>query len=142
VIRYFLYMPLFILTNLAAKILAPVAVIWFSTDDRKELRSPFVWMMTLDADLGGDKYWPSHITGDRYSTWNRINWMWRNGGHTLAYWFFGCNKGDERFPLFRKFYPVKLGKYNYLELFFGWNHPGAQSGRAKYVLTVRLKEKV
>jgi hypothetical protein len=142
VIRYFIYLPFFVLMQIVAKIVAPVAVVFFSTPDRKQLRSPFKWMMTLDADLGGDKYWPSHIEGDRYSTWNRINWMWRNGGHTLAYGLFGCDKDAEDYPLFRKFYPVKLGKYKFLELFFGWNHPGAQNGRAKYALTIRLKEKV
>ncbi len=139
--RFYLYLPFFVLMQIVAKLCTPIAVIWFSTPDRTQLKAPFQWLMTLDADLGGDKYWPSHITGDRYSTWNRIKWMWRNGGHTLSYGLFGCVANDARYPLSRRYLPVSLGKYRFLEVSTGWNHPGAQRGRAKYMLSIRLKEK-
>lgn len=138
-IRYLVLLPFYILFSIFARLCAPIAVVFFSTPDKRFLRFPFRWLMTLDADLGGDVYWPQHITGSRYSTWNRIRWMLRNGGHYGSYFWFGCNVGDSRFPEFRRF--IKIGN-RYLELFFGWHHKGAKYGRAKYVFSIRLaKEK-
>lgn len=138
-LKYVLLLVPFWLAGLASLVCAPIAVLWFSTDDRRSLRRPFVWMMTGDNDLGGDDGWRNeHIApgSDPYSTWNRTRWMWRNGGNNLNYDTFGCAVADPH-PMLRKF--VSLGRGYFLELFFGWNMPGPINGRCKYACNIRIR---
>ena len=132
--------------------LAVVAVVFFSTSDRRHL-TRLRWLETIDNDLAGDSGWrEEHLFGsDPLSTLNRIRWLWRNGGNALNYTVLGVPFGAPTFQvdayrwrrtdgawLYRRFIP--LG-FRHLELFFGWALLGPQQGRCKYVCSIRLRSK-
>jgi hypothetical protein len=84
--KWFLFLIAHAAVVVARYPLSPIAVIFFTTNDKRELLAPFHWLGTLDNDLSGDDGWKNeHITGDPLSTWNRIKWLWRNGGNALNY---------------------------------------------------------
>lgn len=132
--------------------LAPIAVAFCATDDKRYL-TRFRWLSTLDNDLSGDDGWKTeHLIGsDPLSFINRVRWLWRNGGHAVNYGLLGCAdtrctqvapyywKNAEGFWLYRRRFPL-FGAWSF-ELFIGWNLLGGQSGRCKFVCSPRFKSK-
>lgn len=152
---WFIILPLFLLSKLIVRIIVPPAVLLFSSADRRHLAWPYRWLETWDNDLSGDDGWKTeHITpgSDPLSSWNRIKWLWRNGGHGLNYGIFGV-KYDPAFPvggdrkigllvrpdgawLYHRYVPM-FGRY--LEVIWGWGIYGPLRGRCKFSFTTRLK---
>lgn len=146
-------LPVHLTVAIAKFPLAPVAVYGFSTEDKKHLETPFQWLETTDNDLGGDYGWQhEHIEpgSDPYSDWNRVGWLWRNGGHAVNYGLLGIdaepvpdfsrglNVRDDGFWLYRNGFPISDTKS--LEVFWGWHIYGIVDGRNKYVFTTRIKQ--
>ena len=144
--------PINIFFSILCVVISPIAAC-FVTNDRRFLRSPFKWLDTIDNDLGGDSGWKEeHLIGtDPYSYINRTRWLIRNGGNKISYGFFGCwdtyYKQDgyyyenlEGYWLLRK--PIWITKTRFIDLFIGWNLPGAKFGRAKFTSSFRLKTKL
>ena len=145
--------------------LSPFVVLFFSSKDKTTI-TRFKWLMTIDNDLTGDSGWKEeHLWGDNpLSFWNRVRWLWRNGGNSFNYNQLGLpalgaivieevaydDKGRvvERYVLredgflFRKFYRRKTKEEKYWEVFIGWALEGPQHGRCKIVLTIRGRTKV
>lgn len=165
ILQWLLYLPLHLLVTIARYPLAPIAVVFFATNDKRQLHFPFDWLETIDNDLSGDSGWRTkHIKpgSDPLSTWNRIRWLWRNGGNRFNHMTIGClddfeyrrpwqgiNKNDTHFwsrPdgywLWRSFTPL-FGRF--LEVFIGWHlfgpHVDCNKYRCKFVCTVRLAVK-
>lgn len=129
--------------------LAPVAVRYFSTPDKRRL-TQFRWLETIDNDLSGDNGWKTeHIKpgSDPLSDENRIDWLRRNGGNAVNYGLLGISnewavRHDKPWLwrdyighwMIRKW--IKIGP-KYLELFWGWSLLGAKQGRCKFVFTTR-----
>lgn len=148
--RYCLYLIVHIVIVLLRYPLAPIAVVLFSSQDRRSLLA-LRWLMTIDNDLAGDSGWrEEHLIGpDPLSTLNRIRWLWRNGGNAVAYGLLGCDApvkiirrgiyywsdGFGHWLYRRKFH---LAGRRWLELFFGWALLGPQQGRCKLVCSIRL----
>ena len=157
IFQWLIILPLHILAILARYPLAPLAVVLFSSKDKRTLRHPFHWLQTDDADLSGDSGWKKeHLKPgvDPLSTWNRIRWLWRNGAQSFNYRVIGCRdnmpwrqsskllRGKQSFwhrPdgywLWRSFTPL-FGRY--LEVFIGWGLFGHVLDRCKFVCTIRL----
>ncbi len=142
--------------TLARYPLAIVAVLGFSSTDRRHL-TRFTWLETIDNDLAGDSGWrEEHLIGaDPLSHINRIRWLWRNGGNALNYTVLGVADDPAwriaalsvcpgayalRRPdgawLYRRFLPIGNRA---LEVFFGWALLGPQAGRCKIVCSIRLR---
>lgn len=148
-IRWLVYLIPHFLAVIARYPLAPLAVIFFSTDDKRHLTF-FKWLETIDNDLSGDEGWRAeHITGDPLSTWNRIGWLWRNGGNALNYGLLGCDyisfinpfnrayfKRFDGYWVYRNFWQISSTRN--LEVFLGWALYGPQLGRCKIVFTIRF----
>lgn len=140
--------------------LAPFAVFFFSTPDKRHL-TRFKDMETVDWDLAGDTGWrEEHLIGsDPLSFINRVRWLWRNGYAGKAYNEFGVKLStvtitetptnienltivttDQKYFLYRKF--VKTGS-KYTEYFFGWSLKGPQEVNgekvSKLVCTIRKR---
>lgn len=130
--------------------MSPIAVLFFSTDDKRHLTS-FNWLETLDNDLSGDRGWRTeHITGDPLSNWNRIKWLWRNGANSFNYKVLGCHYQE---PLlsglpkecdYRGLYVRNDGKWLYRRIFFdcfevywGWAIYSPVKLVCKFTLTTR-----
>lgn len=150
----------YLLAHLALVILryplAIVAVAFFSTDNKRHLTA-LQWLETVDNDLSGDSGWKeTHLIGDDpLSFWNRVRWLWRNGANALSYGALGVDdmpgwraaelatnakaikhvRSDGAW-LYRRFIPA--GNC-FVELFFGWALLGPQSGRCKFVCSIRLR---
>lgn len=142
-----------LLIVVASLILAPFAVLFFSTPDKRHL-TRLRWLETIDFDLAGDPGWQNvRIWGkDPLSYSNRVRWLWRNGGNTVSYYVLGCTgdtgwnaqqdrslrfwKRPDGYWLYRRFVP--LAKTRKLELFFGWNLFSVKQGRCKIVCQVRF----
>lgn len=91
-LRWALCLIVHIVAIVARYPLAPIAAVFFTTNDKRHLLFPFRWLGTIDNDLSGDDGWKSeHITGDPLSAWNRIKWLWRNGGNALNYGLLGVS---------------------------------------------------
>lgn len=161
-LQWLTYLPLHLLVTIARYPLAPIAVVFFTTNDKRQLLFPFIWLETIDNDLSGDDGWRNeHIKpgSDPLSTWNRIKWLWRNGGNRFNYMVLGCrddlefrreraNVNKQRdfwqrpdgYWLWRSYHPV-FGRY--LELFLGWSLYGPKVSdnkiRCKFVATIRIK---
>lgn len=131
--------------------LSPVAVEFFSTDDKKHLETPFQWLETLDNDLGGDYGWVhEHIEpgSDPYSDWNRIGWLWRNGGNAVNYNILGIEPGvnpefhrglnirEDGFWVWRDY--IKFNDDTALEAFWGWGLYGIVHDKNKFTFTTRI----
>lgn len=146
-IRWLIYLIPHFLAIIVRYPLAPFAVLFFSSSDRKTLTF-FKWLETIDNDLSGDYGWKKeHITGDSLSNWNRIKWLWRNGGNALNYGLLGCDfqpyetqktfwQRLDGYWLFRKFWQVTSTRQ--LEIFIGWALYGPQLNRCKFVCTIRF----
>lgn len=134
--------------------LAPIAVEFFSSDDGKYLEFPFEWLQTKDNSLCGDSGWVSeHIEpgSDPCSDWNRIGWIWRNGGNTFNYdvigapydssvgdFKYGFTDREDGYWLYRELFNIP-GTDKHLELFYGWNIFGNVNGEVKYTFTTRIQ---
>lgn len=150
--RWLLYLPLNLLMGLVVIPLAPIAVAFFSTPD-KRLLTRFKWLETLDNDLTGDEGWRSeHLIGSNPLSWlNRTRWLWRNGGHAVNYGLLGCDDiGTRQIKpnywenpkgrwLYRRYFRL-TEKWSF-ELFAGWALLGGQHGRCKFVFSPRFKTK-
>ena len=160
ILQWLIYLPAHIVLILSRYPLAPLAVLLFSTADKRHLRY-LQWLETLDNDLAGDSGWQNeHIQpgSDPLSDWNRIKWLWRNGGNAvnyrvlgIRYPVFGANlvnqpikswlwvRSTDGYWLIRKFIPL-FGRY--LEIFIGWGLFGEVQGRCKFSCTIRVKRSV
>lgn len=148
VIKWFLLLPCHVLVVLASYILAPVAVTWFSTNDKLFLKFPFRWLETSDNLMNGDIGWrEEHLIGDDPLSWlNRVRWMWRNGGNTVNYKILGV-PANQDWILANKSNPgpvwwdgeIFCVRYVFwgLKLDAGWNLLGPQNGRCKFWLSLR-----
>ncbi|QSB01987.1 hypothetical protein JWZ98_03225 [Methylomonas sp. EFPC1] len=90
--KWLLFLPVHILLVPARYICAPIAVRWFRTDNKLQLKNPFKWLMTIDNPLSGDSGWQlEHIKpgSDPLSFWNCMLWLFRNGGNWVNYWLLG-----------------------------------------------------
>lgn len=147
-IRWLRYLIIHMLAVIVRYPLSPIAVIWYSTEDKLHL-TRFNWLETIDNDLSGDKGWKAeHLAGsDVLSNWNRIRWLWRNGGNALNYGVLGCDfqpfisqqtywKRPDGYWIFRKFWQITGTRQ--LEIFIGWGLYGPQLERCKFVCTIRL----
>lgn len=151
-IRWLCYLPLNLLMGLAVIPLAPIAVAFFSTDDKRHL-TRFKWMETIDNDLSGDSGWKEeHLIGNDPLSWlNRTRWLWRNGGNSVNYNLLGCDdigcvqdkpyhwKNDQGYWLYRRRFAL-FGDWS-LEVFMGWALLGGKQGRCKFVCSIRGKTK-
>lgn len=132
------YLPAYLFIWLLKYPAAIIAILFFSSPDRLAL-TRWHWLETIDNTLAGDYGWQTeHITGDPLSNWNRINWLWRNGGNWFNYWEIGCAykavpRNDE-YWFSMKVFSIFGAQF---ELITGWNISGPQSMRCKYVITVR-----
>ncbi|MCK9606226.1 MAG: hypothetical protein M0R33_07210 [Methylomonas sp.] len=158
ILQWLLLLPIHLLITLARYPLAPVAVLLFSRKDKRHLRWPFRWLETIDNDLSGDDGWKTeHIKlgSAPLSTWNRIQWLWRNGGNRANYMLLGCIEefawtirhfaaenskpfwvDPHGYWLLRRF--IRIGRKE-IEVFIGWSLFGAKLGRCKYTATIRIK---
>lgn len=149
-IRWLIYLIIHIVARLISIPLAPFAVLFFSTSDKRHLTF-FKWLETIDNNLSGDDGWRAeHITGDPLSTWNRIKWLWRNGGNALNYGLLGCDyisnpmqqfqdtywRRADGYWIYRKFWQISATRN--LEVFLGWALYGPQLNRCKIVCTIRF----
>ena len=158
-IQWLIYLIPYILLWLLKFPLAPIAVILFSTKDRKHLWKFLYLFETIDNDLGGDSGWLTHITGDRYSTWNRIKWLWRNGFNTFNFLILSIklnvaeynewkyNQTDRNFWIFSdgswQYRAHKKIPFinRYWTPFIGWGLFGPINGRCKFTCTIPRFEK-
>lgn len=149
---WILLLPVHILVILARYPLAPVAVLLFSTKDKRHLRF-MRWLETLDNDLTGDNGWRTeHIKGDPRAFWNRVGWLWRNGGNAVNYGFLGVPDKFSVYHLKPWLWRNTAGHWmirnafklgpRYLEIFWGWSLLGAKHGRCKFTFTTRLKKRL
>jgi hypothetical protein len=136
--------------------LAVIAVIFYSTKDKLHV-TKWKWLETIDWPLTGDNGWrEEHLVGDNpLSTYNRIRWLWRNGGNRYNYevigvcddqlWREGIVQGYGYFErpdgAWLKRIKVPLFGTRFIQLTFGWNIFGPQHGLCKYVCTIRIKTK-
>jgi hypothetical protein len=133
--------------------LAPVAVTMFSTEDKKHLELPFHWLETIDNDLGGDSGWVNeHIEpgSDPYSDWNRIKWLWRNGGDWVSYYIIGIDAGTN--PEYHKGLNIRedgfwtwrdyavINSTTAIEVYWGWGLYGNVLGKNKFTFTTRITD--
>ncbi|WP_445372713.1 DUF7338 family protein [Methylomonas sp. HW2-6] len=158
IMQWLLYLPLHLLVAVARYPLAPIAVASFTTNDKRFLLFPFTWLETIDNDLSGDDGWRTeHIRpgSDPLSLWNRIRWLWRNGGNRVNYMVLGCPDDpnfradwsnmqdreafwirDDGYWMIRGHIPI--GR-KYLYLFVGWSLFGPLCARCKFTCTIRIK---
>ena len=151
-LQWLLLFPVNIIYSIICTALSPFAAL-FVTDDRRFLRQPFVWLDTIDNDLSGDDGWKQeHVWGVDPLSWiNRTRWLIRNGGNKVSYGAFGCldtgylqhgfyYANTEGYWLYRR--PIWITSTRFIDLFIGWNLPGAKHDRAKYTSSFRLKTKL
>ena len=152
-LQWLLLFPVNLVFSVLCVLISPIAA-FFVTDDRRFLLQPFVWLETMDNDLGGDDGWKEeHLIGKDPLSWlNRTRWLIRNGGNKISYGTFGCP--DAYFVKESKYYwknifgywlysrPIWITKTRFIDLFIGWNLPGAKQGRAKFTSSFRLKTKL
>lgn len=137
--HYVTCFPAFFLVIVARYPAAPIAIWLYSTPDRLYL-TRWRWLETIDNTLAGDAgHQTKHMIGtDPLAWYNRVLWLWRNGGNRFNYEVIGCDA--EYRPSwawsFRKAYPLR-GAW-FLDVFLGWS-PDSHLGRSKYVFTVRPK---
>jgi hypothetical protein len=151
-IRWLIYLIVHVSIIVLRFPLAIIAVLFFSSPNKRYLMPTFHWLETIDNDLAGDSGWrEAHLIGsDPLSTLNRIRWLWRNGGNAVNYGWLGCAEmpvisitpyrwqNAQGFWLYRRFIPLAFGRQ--LELFLGWALLGAQRGRCKFVCSIRLSK--
>lgn len=151
VFQWLLLLPLHLLFWAARYPFSPIAVLFFSTDDRRHLKFPFRWLETQDNDLSGDEGWRNeHIekNSDPLSNKNRILWLYRNGGQWLQYTIVGAKS----IPVIGgiippdKMHGLSIRADGYwqwresffgIEVYWGWGLWSTINGRIKYVWTIR-----
>ena len=93
-LRWFLYVPVDLLTSILAYPLVPIAIL---LQKDGELRSWFWWLGTYDAPIDGE---PAHkerwkAFRERYGAFGlycqRVGWLWRNKAYNFAYWQLGVD---------------------------------------------------
>jgi hypothetical protein len=151
VIRWLIRLPVWLVIVVVRYPAALIAIWLFSSLDRRHLVR-WCWLETIDNDLSGDTGWKQeHIAAgsDPLSSWNRIRWLWRNGGNRFNYEVIGCRNigciqidafhwaNTDGFWLYRRYVPF-AGRL--IDLYFGWSLTGPQKGRCKFVCQVRLKK--
>ena len=154
-LRWILLLIPHLIVKVAAWSLAYVAVRWFSTADGRQLKVPFGWMMTRDADLEGDSYWKVECASkgiDYRSFEAKVAWLRKNGGHTANYKWFGVEVSTLWLDQYRSTFnglitggPLWVSddafclRLQFLGLEFdaGWNLLGPIEGRAKYWIQLR-----
>lgn len=121
---------------------AVIAVIFFSSKDKLSL-TRWKRLETIDNDLTGDSGWKTeHIGGtDPLKRWNRIRWLWRNGGNRYCYEVLGVPHNNIPEWAFEKRYKLPLWGERFLEFRYGWALDGPQKGLCKYVFNPRGKTK-
>lgn len=149
--RWLLYLPFNLLMGLAVIPLAPIAVLLFSTEDKRHLKH-LKWLETIDNDLTGDEGWRNeHLIGTDPLSWlNRTRWLLRNGGNSVNYNLLGCadigfvqhsstywTNADGYWQLRRRYYVTEL---RFIDVYLGWGITGPKLGRCKFVATIRLKQ--
>jgi len=155
ILLWLLFLPAHLLVAILRYPLAPFAVIFFTSNDRSELLSPFVWLGTIDNGLSGDDGWRNENIkkgSDPLSTWNRIRWLWRNGGNWFNYNAIGCfvdsellqaHMDDQDSKIFwrnKKGYWLLRGTFfKHLYIFWGWSLFGPQQYKCKFTFTTKLK---
>lgn len=152
-LQWLLLFPVNLVFSVLCVLVSPIAAL-FVTDDRRFLLQPFTWLETIDNDLSGDDGWKEeHLIGKDPLSWlNRTRWLIRNGGNKVSYGAFGC--ADSYFVKESEYYwknifgywlyrrPVWITKKRFIDVFIGWNLPGAKYGRAKFTSSFRLKTKL
>lgn len=91
--QWLLYLPAHIALVALRYPLAPLAVKYFSTDDKFGLQPWLNAFMTLDNTLAGDRGWQTeHVPPGSHplSDANRIAWLRRNGFNTANFTWLGC----------------------------------------------------
>ena len=138
--RYALFSPFFWLV-IFARYFAAFPAVRYAKDFK--LRTPFLWLDTIDNDLRGDfGHQHEHMIGlDPASWWNQVFWLWRNGGNHFNYYTIGV---DDAAPPVWAFWdkvaiPLPFGRF--IDLRHGWSPEGPKQGRRKYVMTARIKTK-
>lgn len=155
---WIILLPIHLTMSVAKYPLSPVAVTFFQSDDGKHLVTPFQWLETKDNDLCGDYGWQSEhieLDSDPCSDWNKINWLWRNGGNRFNYEIIGTEYDpsvgdpklgytlrDDGYWLYREYFPFGVWplENKKLEVFYGWNLYGNVDGLNKYVFTTRIRD--
>jgi len=140
--RYLLCWPIWLIVILARYPAAVIAVLCFSSPDRLTL-TRWRWLETIDCDLCGDGGWlAEHMIGtDPYAWYNRVGWLWRNGGNRFNYYVIGVDAENPPPGVFWRLYHIPLRGQWFLDLRFGWDISDPKQGRSKYVFTTRLKTK-
>jgi hypothetical protein len=121
---------------------ASIIAVWlFSSPDRLYL-TRWKWLETIDNTLAGDGgHQTEHMFGkDPLAWYNRVLWLWRNGGNRFNYWTIGVADATAPDWAFWDKVAVPLIAGRFLDLRFGWSDSSLQ-GRRKYVLTIRIKTK-
>lgn len=138
VIQWLFYLPLHVIVIALRYPLAPIAVLLFSSKDKRSLTFMH-WLETIDNDLSGDEGWKTvHIKpgSDPLSYRNRVGWLWRNGGNRFNYTVIGCKvkplpRSDGYWMIHQLF-----GK---VELFWGWGIDSNNNGYSKFTFTTRIR---
>lgn len=140
-VRYALYFIPWLAVILLRYPLAIIAVLFFSSPDKKSL-TYFKFLETIDNDLTGDSGWKSeHLIGTNQLDYiNRIRWLWRNGGNRFNYYVIGVNADQRPKWAFWSSRQIPLIAGRFLDLRFGWTDYSLQ-WRCKYVFTIRVKTK-
>lgn len=140
--RYALRSPLFWLVVIGRYFAAPIAIWRYSTPDRLCL-TRWRWLETIDNTLAGDfGHQTEHMIGtDPLAWYNRVLWLWRNGGNRFNYWKIGV--ADDAAPqwAFWDKLTIPLAGGVFADIRLGWSPEGPKDGRRKYVMTIRFKTK-
>jgi hypothetical protein len=139
--RYPAFFPFFVAVVIARYPAAPLAIWLYSTPDRLYL-TRWRWLETIDNTLAGDYgHQTEHMIGSDPLAWyNRMLWLWRNGGNRFNYEVLGVPADNLPDWAFWSKTAIPLFAGRFLDLRFGWSDSSLQ-GRRKYVLTVRIKTK-
>lgn len=140
--RYALLSPFFWLVVIARYFAAPIAIWRYSTPDRLYL-TRWRWLETIDNTLAGDYgHQTEHMIGtDPLAWYNRVLWLWRNGGNRFNYWTIGV--ADDATPEWAFWDKVSIPLVGevFIDIRLGWSPEGPKQGRRKYVMTARIKTK-
>lgn len=140
--RYAVRSPLFWLVIFARYFAAPWAVWRYSTPDRLHL-TRWHWLETVDNTLAGDYgHQTEHMIGaDPLAWYNRVLWLWRNGGNRFNYYTIGVSDNAAPAWAFWEKIALPLLWGLFFDLRFGWSPEGPKQERRKYVMTARIKTK-
>lgn len=139
---YIARFPLWLIVVLARYPCAVIAVALFSSEDKLSLTS-WKWLETIDNDLTGDYgHKTEHQWGSDSLAWyNRIWWLWRNGGNRYCYETIGVRYYNTPSWAFEYRYKLPIRGTLFFEFRAGWALTGPQKGLCKYVFNPRFKTK-